>query len=799
MPRISTIQTNFTAGEISPRLLGRVDVARYANAVKRMENFYPLVHGGARRRMGTRYQAEVKDSSKLARLIPFVFSRTQAFVLEVGDTYVRFYAPAGQVLDGGSPYEVAGPWPQAALDDIHYAQSADTMLLTHPDYAMRSLVRFANTSWKLSEKTFVVPASEEKGDKPATTLTLSAATVGTGRTATAGAASFEASDVGRQITSGAGLATITAYTSTTVVTVTIVDAFASVGPIASQSWTLTESPKTTLTPSAKDPVGGAVTLTSGAAAFKNSAQVTDIGKFAEINDGLVEITGFTSSTVVTGIIRTVLTATSAAASGGWALRSAIWNATDGYPRAAAIHEQRLVLGGSNGYPNRIDLSKIGELFNFADGINDDDGFAYSISGEYNAIEHFPTLRGILPLTFGGGWLLAGGVEKPLTPTTPQLKDQTSFGASNVRPVRVANEIIYIQRGGRRVRALGYRFDTDSYNAADLSVFAEHITEGGIVQMAYSQEPDPMLWLVRDDGVLVGCAIDRDQEVIGFCRLVTDGWVESVAVIPNGDVDQVWLLVKRIVDGATVRYVETLEDGLQTDAGITGAVPSKTIEAITWAAGVVTVTITGHGYSTADEVKVADMDPAGYNGRYVITVTGANSFTYPLTDDPGTAIDFGVVYRGKTTAWSGLDHLEGETVDIVADGEVQPQQTVSAGAVTLAEAAFEVEIGLHYDAEMELLPPPVGTGQGTAQGNAMSTHEVVVRVHDTIGGRINGKAIPYRSFGSSVLNQAVQPTSQDIRLSKLGWTKGDETITLTQDQPLPMQVLAVIRRMTVNDG
>lgn len=799
MPRISTIQTNFTAGEISPRLLGRVDVSRYANAAKRMENFYPLVHGGARRRMGTRYQAETKDSSKLSRLIPFVFSRTQAFMLEVGDTYVRFYTPDGQVLSGGSPYELAGPYPHASLDDIHYAQSADTMLLTHPDYAMRSLVRYSNTSWKLAEKTLTVPASEEKGDKPATTLTLSLATVGTGRTATAAAACFEASDVGRQITSGAGLATITGYTSTTAVTVTIVDAFASVGPIASQAWTLTESPKTTLTPSAKDPIGASITLTAGAAAFKNSAQVTDIGKFVEINDGLVEITAFTSSTQVTGTIRTVLSATSAASSGGWALRSSIWNAADGYPRAVALHEQRLILGGSSGYPNRIDLSKIGELFNFADGINDDDGFAYSIGGEYNAIEHFPTLRGVLPLTFGGGWLLSGGVEKPLTPTTPQLKDQTSFGASTVRPVRVANEIIYIQRGGRRLRALGYRIDTDSYNAADISVFAEHITEGGIVQMAYSQEPDPMLWLVRADGVLVAVAIDREQEVVGFARLVTDGWVESVAVIPDGDVDQVWLIVKRIVDGAVVRYVETLEDGLNTDACITGAVTSKNIEEIAWASGTVTVKITAHGYATADEVKVGSMTPDGYNGRYLITVTDANHFTYALTTDPGTATDFGVVYHGKTDAWSGLDHLEGETVDVVADGVVQPQQTVSSGAITLQEAAFEVEIGLHYDAEMETLPPPVGTGQGTAQGNAMSTHEVVIRVHNTIGGKINGKPIPYRRFGSSVLNQAVQPTTDDVRLSQLGWTKGDETITLTQDQPLPMQVLAVIRRMTVNDG
>lgn len=798
MPRISHIQTNFTAGEISPRLLGRIDVARYANAVKRMENMYVLVHGGARRRPGTRFMGEVKDSSKLGRLIPFIFSRTQAFMLEFGDLYVRFYTPSGRILSGGVPYEIASPYGQLDLEDIHYAGQADTLLLAHPSYAIRSLVRYGNTSWKLSAKSFVVPASEERGDRPNATLTLSGTTGAV--TATASAASFQNADVGRQIEIGSGLLTITGFTSTTQVSGTVVDAFASTGPHAAGTWTITESPKTTLTPSAKDPIGASVTLTAGANAFKNDAQVNHVGAYVEINDGLIEITGFTNASTVTGIIRSALSATAAAPSGGWALRTSIWNATDGYPRAISIYEQRLVVGGSPGYPNRIDLSKTGEFFNFADGIADSDGFSYAIGGEYNAIEHLPTLRGVLPLTFGGGWLLTGGIEKPLTPTNPQLKDQTAYGAANVRPVRVGNEIIYIQRGYRRVRALGWRIDEDAYKAADISILSEHITRSGIYEMAYSQERDPVVWMVRGDGVLVSMSIDRDQDVIGFARQITDGQVESVAVIPDDDVDQVWLLVKRTINGVTKRYVEVLEDGLNTDSCITGAVPSKAIVSATWANGVATFEVTGHGYTTGDEVKVKDVEPAAYNARFEITVTDANHFTAPLPLDasPGSATAFGIVLRGKTTAWSGLSHLEGKTVDVVADGVVQPQRTVSGGAVTLADAAFEVEIGLHYDSEVELLPPPVGTGQGTAHGNAMSTHEVIIRVHETIGGRINGAPIPYRKFGANVLNKAIQPYTGDLRLSNLGWTKGGETITITQDQPLPMQLLSVIRRMTVND-
>ena len=797
MGRVSTIQTNFTAGEMSPRLLGRVDIARYPNSVKRMENFFPLVHGGARRRWGSRFLAEVKDSTKLARLLPFIFNRDQTFLLEMGAEYTRFYTPDGQVLSSGLPYEISTTYLDTDLADLHYAQSADTMLLTHPDWPINSLVRYANTNWKIGEKVLLVPANDEKGDKPNTTLTLSDATVGTGRTATAGAATFLASFVGRQITVGAGLATITGYTSSTVVTVRIDSAFSGVGPFAALGWTLTESPKTGLTPSVKEPVGGAVTLTADADAFSNSAQITDIGKFVEINEGLVEITAYTSPTVVTGIIRSLLTATGKAASGGWALRSEIWNEVDGYPRAICLDKQRMFLGGSDAYPNRIDASKTGELFNFADGAEDTDGFAYAIGGEYNAIEHFGTMSGVIPLTFGMAWKLSGGVEKAITPTNPQLDDQAAFGASRVRPIRIGDYLFYIQRGGKRVRALGYNLNMDKLSARDVMIFSEHITKPGIVDMAYAQEPDPILLKVRSDGVLVVTAIDMDQEVVGPSRQITDGRYESVAVIPNGDVDQIGVIVRRRVNGVWKRYIEVFEEGLQTDSAVTGSVPSKDIEEISWAAGTATVKITGHGYANGAEVKVKENDATGYNGRFLITVTDANHFTYPLEEDPGEALELGVVLYGKTKTWSGFGHLEGKTLDVLGDSEVMPQATVTSGAIELSEEAFEIEAGLHYESNLELLPPALSSPEGTAQGAAMSTHECTVRLHETIGGKINGKSLDYRKFGGTVLNQAVQPFTGDIALSQIGWSKGNETITITQDQPLPMQVLAAIRKMTIN--
>lgn len=730
MPKTVHIQTNLTAGEVSPRLLGRVDVAKYQNGVKTCLNAIPLVHGGAKRRPGSRYAATAKTSTKKTRLIPFIFNRTQAFVLEFGDLYVRFYTAAGARIESppGTAIELVSPYLEANLADIHYVQGADTMFLFHEAYPTRKLVRYSNASWKLFAAVWIVPPSEEKGDKPATTLTLSSVGPGAGITATAGAPSFEASDVGRQITSAAGLATITGYTSTTVLTVTVNDVFASVGPIASGSWTLTESPKTTLTPSVKDPLGAAITLTATAAAFKNSAQVTDIGKFVEINDGLVEITGFTSNLVVTGIIRTVLNSVVAAPSGGWALRSQVWNAVDGYPRTGTLFEQRLLAAGSTGYPQTIWGTKNGEYANFADGVADDDGLSFTISSDQvNPIEHLASTRVALPLTYGGEFSMTGGVEKPLTPTNVQIKSQTVYGCAVARPVRVGSEILFVQRGGRKIRALGYRVDADSFNAPDISVLSEHITEGGILEMAFAQEPDQTVWMVRADGVAVAMSIDRDQDAIGFARQTTDGLYESFASVPYNNEDRVFAVVVRTIGGVTKRFIEYFDSTINTDAAITGT-----------------------------------------NGT-------------------------------PQTVWTGLDHLEGKTVDILADGVVMPQQVVTGGQITLPRGALAVEIGLHYETEVEPLTPALAGIAAAGQGDALSISKVVVRFHETVGAEVAGQTIPFRKFGADILDQAVAPFTGDKEISKLGWAKGAIDCVIAQRQPLPFQVLAIIFTITANQG
>lgn len=805
MPKVSIFKTNFTAGELSPRLLARVDIAKYPNGAKELYNSYPLVHGGARRRQGTRFIAAAKNATKQTRLIPFVFSKTQAFVFEYGDQYVRFFTGSGRVEVAGVPVELASPFLETDLDDLHYVQRRDTTFNAHPSYAMRKLVRYSNTDWRLSTITWDVPPSDEIGERPSTILTLGALT-GAGVTATATAAAFIDSDVGRYIEVGSGRARIVGYTSTTVVTVNIESDFAALAQ-ASGTWKITESPKVEITPSVAGPEGAAVTLTAGANAWKNHASDTHIGSFVEMNDGLVEITGFTSALIVTGIVRTALTNTTAAPSEAWALRQPVWNATDGYPRALTLFQQRLLVAGSASYPNTLWGTKTGEYLNFADGAADTDGFSFTLdSDQLNPVEHLASTRALLPLTAGATWSVRGGVEKPITPTNVQATEESGYGADTPRPVRAGNEVIYAEDGGKRIRAMGYRVETDAFNAPDVSVLAEHILGDGVYEIAFAKKPDQVVWMVRADGRLVSMSIDRDQDVIGFASHETDGLVESVASIPYNGVDQVWLVVERTIGGITKRYIEVMEEGLQTDCAITGAVAEHTVTAAAWAASVLTLTRVGHGYSTDDVIRLSSFTSTlgiTVDGEYDITVIDADHYSVALADDPGT-VGAGTDAKA-TTGWSGLDHLEGETVDIVADGYVAAQQTVSGGAVTLDRAAYSVEIGLHYDSRIVTLPPEIGTAEGTAQGNAMSVHEIVVRFYKSKGGTVNGQPVLSRSFGTgAVLDQPVLEFTGDKRVENLGWGRAgsgdsDGTITIEQLQPLPQQVLGVVIKLTSNGG
>lgn len=701
-------------------MLGRTDLANYPNAAEILENVISLVHGGARRRDGLRFVAPAKFANKRARLIPFIFSQTDAYILELGDQYVRFYKNTAPL---GGPYEIATPFLEAMLFDVGYGQGADTMVMTNQAVAPQRLRRFGDTSWAIEAIPFEVMPFDEIGHSFSVTLTLSSAAVGVGRTVTASGGVFLNSDVGRQIVYQGGVLKITAFTDVSHVTGDVLSAFSSVN-VPTDVWTLDSSPQETITPSAKDPIESTITLTATAL---NSWRAADVGKFVRINGGLVQISVFTSPLVVSAKIKEVLTGTTAAPANAWSLEAPVWSAGNGYPRAVTRYQQRLCLGGSPAYPQTVWGSATGAYLDFTLGTLDTDAFAYTLdSDQINPIMHLASGNVLFAFTYGGEFTIKGGIEKPITPTNVQVDSQAAYGAINIRSVRVGKDILYIDQTATQLLGFTYNASDEDYDADDLTLFAEHVSAGGFVDLAYQRKPDPILWVPRADGVLPSLSFSAKQEVRAWNRQITDGAVESVATIPAPGGNQTWVLVRRTVNGATVRYIEVFDPAVLCDSALTGA------------------------------------------------------------------------SVGGQAVWPAA-HLEGKQVDCLADGRYMGRFTVAGGTFTLPRNANAVQYGLPYTSRIKLLTPEIGTAEGSAQGNAMSTHEVVVRFLSSYSCKVNGKDVSFRKFGGSLIDQPLTPFTGLKKIENLGWDDGASDIELTCDLPLAFNVLAVIRKFTVNTG
>jgi hypothetical protein len=682
MPRSAPIQTNFTAGELSPRLEGRVDISKYINGCKSIENMIVQKHGPVSRRGGLYFASEVKDSSKATRLLPFEFSVTQAYILEFGDQYIRFYKNYGRINSGpfaeefssefnlGSAYEVATPYLEAEIFQLVITQSADVLYIAHENHEPRKLSRLGDANWTLSEIDF------QDGPYDAINAT-----------------------------------------------------------------------DTTLTPSG---TSGSITVTASAVTGINGDAgfvSTDVGRLIRFEDSAnnwswMEITAVGSTTSVTATINGPNLATTTASS-GWRLGS--FSDTTGFPAVVTFFEQRLVWGATTDRPQSMFFSVSADYENHApteaDGtVLDDSGFVYTIAtDQVNTIRWMRAGKVLSVGTAGGEFIVSqGDNNSPLSPTNTRVVRQTTFGSAQVTPPQVGNSVLFLQRASRKVREYVYQFESDAYTAPDLAILAEHITEGGVTEMAYQQEPDSVVWMVRSDGVLLGMTYERAQDVIGWHRHIiggTDAKAKSVAVIPseNGARDDLWCIVSRTINGATVQYVEFMTAGLD------------------------------EGQTTTTNATFLD-SMLTYNGGAVQTL-------------------------------QGLDHLEGETVSILADGATHPDKTVSSGSITLDRSATKAHVGLSYTSTVQTMRIEAGAADGTAQGKKKRISRINYRLYKTLGVKHGPDAsrldiIPFRSSADEQ-DQAPALFTGDKEVEfPRGWDK-DGYITLVQDQPLPLTVLAIM--------
>jgi len=632
MPRFIHYYSNFRSGELTPRLLGWSDNDLYASGAKRLLNVTVRPHGGVARRMGTRYVSETK-SSGAAILVPFSGAGQEGTVIELGNQYARFYTNGARI---GSPYEITTPFTSANLSKLDWSQLSDTLAIVGEGYP-QNLRRFQDTLWAIGNIKFSVEPYEEVGVLIPQTMVIAPDGATGSRTFTAGASFFLNADVGRLIVeeNGPGVATITAYTSTTVVTATVESAF-SAASFAVNLTRLKDTPGASCTPSAASPVGVACSLTLSTAGWR----ATDVTSHVRINGGTVLITGFSSTTVVTGVVEQVLSGTTAAQPGSWTLEQPVMNSTFGYPKSITLYEQRMILAGTTKRPQGIYASVSGEQTNYLKGLADGDGFIFDIySDTRNEIQYVISGRHLLVLADSGEFSVFGGVEKPFAPTNLQVRNHSLYGCEKIRPVRIGVDTMFVQRGKTRVRAASYQFDQDAWRAPDASVRSEHLFRVGIVQLAYQQDPIPLVYALLADGTVACCTYDREEKLNAWTLWTTDGFIEWLCPIYNNSVNEMWAIIRRTINGSTKRYVEVFTDGLNLDCSLTltGAASA------TWA---------GLDHLEAKSVQV--IADGVYMGEF--TVTGG-SITLPRT---ATTVVIGLGYTSTVVPLTPNKQINGDT-------------------------------------------------------------------------------------------------------------------------------------------
>jgi hypothetical protein len=733
--RFHTIQTNFTGGEFSPRLRGRIDISRYNNAVEEMRNTVPLIYGGAVGRDGTIFCASTKDSTERARLVSFVYNTNDSYILEFGNTYIRFYREGAQIESApGVPYEIGTSWSEANVANLNFAQQANSLYVFSGVNAITKINRFEDALWSLSnidpdgDLTPVQDVGErmEGNWTLAVVLSLTYSIVSTTDT-------FINADIGRIIQYKNFQCRVTAFTDARNIEVLVLTGGGSVPATIGNSVSsqkdyaiMLGSPKTTLTPSGVD-VDAVITLTAGVAAFRNTTGAQWDKSSVSINGGLVRITSRASTTVLNGVVVAKLAASVAAVADSWELRSKIWSDYRGYPTCGVFAEQRLIAGGSEFNPVTLAASGIADYGNF-EGFttNDDQAFIFDIANSQDRILQLFNLKKVIALDSGNLTAIEGGVEKPMTPTNIQIKPQSADGANSVAPERVGDEMYFVHRSGKKLISATYDISGDGFNSTEASKIAEHIANIGIADMAYQRSPYSILWLVLNDGQMGSVTIDKEENVLAWALHFTDGEFESVACIPGIDGDELWVTVKRVIDEVTKRQVERFDPELNgMDSAIVGT-----------------------------------------------SELGAN-------------------------VWDNLGHLEGKEVTVLADGVAIGLFTVTDAEIDIGRVAFEVKIGIPFRSWVKLLPVEVASPNGTSQGKNIRNGETTVRFLETLGASIGDQTAGARQLNNFQLDEPLELFTGEVSVNELGWEQGGQ-ITIEQNHPLPMHVLSVVRRVSIND-
>lgn len=848
----TTIQRSFAGGEIAPALYARVDTSKYTTGLRTLRNMLVMRHGGATNRPGTTFVGEVKDSTKTVRFIPFVFNSDQTYILEFGDQYMRVVRAGAQVTEtaqaitaitNASPgvltysgadnyangdevvitgivgaigaylngrnfkvanvntgantfelnylngtavnttsmgsytsggtiaevYTITTPYLEADLPTLQFVQSADVLTIVHPSYAPRELSRAGHASWSLSAISFAPGVSAP----------------------------------GSVVNNGAAGST-TEWVVTTIAQETLEESLASA------------STGSSATPSSGSPI----TVSWGAV---SGAQEYNVYKKSNGIYGLIGVAGSTSF-VDTGI--------TADTTDTPPITRNPFGSSDNYPSCVAYYQQRLLMANTNNNPETTYGSKTSAFKNFtiSSPLQDDDAVTWTLAGkQVNEIKHLLEIGKLVSFTTAGEWTIEGDAAGLLKATDVNPKQQSYNGCSDLPPIIVGSTAIYVQARGSIIRDLAFDYQVDGYRGNDLTIFSTHLVDGyELVDWSYQQIPHSVVWAVRDDGVLLGLTYVREQQILGWHRHDFDGTVENVCVVPEGDEDAVYLVIKRTINGATKRYIERMtqrrvddiEDSVFMDCSLsydgrnTGVTTMTLSGGSTWNS-TETLTLTASA-STFDSDDVGNaVHLTGSDGSVIRFTINAYSSATVVTGRAHMTVP-AALRSTATTTWtlavdsvSGLWHLEGKDVAVLGDGFVAASPnndsytvvTVTNGAITLDRPYGVIHVGLPYISDLETLDLDSAQGE-TMADKKKSVQRVTCYVEESRGIWI-GAAPPTDDDEDAVeglyeakvrdeegYDEPVSLTTDTVDVNIRPEWNSNGRIFIRQVDPLPMTILAV---------
>lgn len=645
------------------------------------------------------------SGSQQVRLMDFNVSATVRYVIELGDGYARFWNSDGTrfIDELNSPYteplQLATPYTSAEIFDVQIAKLGNLAYFAHPSHPPQKLERSFDASFNAatfawSEVDWDYPAFRD----PNTTAVTATPSATTGKPVEI---SFSADPFTETLNyskyTGARIAlTHRREGSSVSLAATGTGTSSVVSILGEYSVYGYDTISGTLNVEGKDKAGNWQVLHSFG--FASDRQLVFTSSVEEVTDIRLDFTVSGGSStgqfyleagdsrrtgyarILNGIpfesslpvvpVEVEEDFDSTAATTEWAIEA--WAEYSGYPRAVCFHEQRLWFGGTDLQPNTVWASQTNDFENFRLGAFDADALAFTLAAEEgSSVQSLLSHDSLVIFTQSEEWTVSTSQQTAITPSNVFVRRQSRYGSAYRQAFIAANNLLFLESGSRKLRQFVYSSSSAAQGqATDLTKYAEHVTIGGIRQMAFQRKPDPVLWAVTENGVLLSFTFEPDENVLGWARHTSGSdTFESVTAIYGDSSDEIWLSVLR----GGERMVERLD-------------PSA--------------------YATLEAGTATDMiylDSALF-----------------VENDPATA------------TVTGLDHLEGETVSILADGAVSTDKTVSSGSITLDAAASTVVVGKAYTSKLQPSKIEVPMDNGTSQGKTFVCHKVNLNLWKSYG-------------------------------------------------------------------